>query len=44
MQDLNLKIQKAEINALKSRVYLALAVLVAADAVFIMTLAKMLIK
>ena len=27
MQDLNLKIQKAEINALKSRVYLALAVL-----------------
>ncbi len=44
MQDLNLKIQKAEINALKSRVYLALAVLVAVDAVFIMTLAKMLIK
>lgn len=44
MQDLNLKIQKAEINALKNRVYLALAVLIAADAVFIMTLAKMLIK
>lgn len=44
MQDLNLKIQKAEINTLKSRVYLALAVLIAADAVFIMTLAKMLIK
>lgn len=44
MQDLNIKIQKAEIKALKSRVYLALAVLVAADAVFIMTLAKMLIK
>lgn len=43
-QDLNLKIQRAEIKALKSRVYLALAVLVAADAVFIMTLAKMLIK
>lgn len=44
MQDLNIKIQKAEMKALKSRVYLALAVLVAADAVFIMTLAKMLIK
>ena len=44
MQDLNLKIQKAEMNALKSRVYLALAVLVAVDAAFIMTLAKMLIK
>ena len=43
-QDLNLKIQRAEIKALKSRVYLALAVLIAADAVFIMTLAKMLIK
>ena len=36
--------QQAELNAFKSRVYLALAVLVAADAVFIMTLAKMLIK
>lgn len=44
MQDMNIKIQKAEMKALKSRVYLALAVLVAADAVFIMTLAKMLIK
>ena len=44
MQDLNLKIQKAEINALKSRVYLALAVLIAADAVFIMMLTKVFIK
>lgn len=36
--------QQAELTAFKSRVYLTLAVLVAVDAVFIMTLTKMLIK